>query len=106
MTKKRLEEILQGPKAIYNLNINMSPDSSNLTYHVMSLSCRNTATYGEYVKFEVYEIRAVDSMLGHDIHPLFHLGVKKNNVEVIPENGWTMAKLVNYLYGYFKEEDF
>ena len=106
MTKRRLEELLQCPKAIYNLNINMSPDSSNLEYHVMSLSCRNAATYGEYVKFEVYEIRATESMLGHEIHPLLHLGVKKNNVEVILENAWTMTKIVNYLYGYFKQEDF
>ena len=106
MTKKYLEEILQYPKAIYPLNINMSPDSSNLEYHTMKLSCRNAATHGEYVEFEVYEIRAIESMLGHGINPLLHLGVKKNNVEVIPENGWTRAKVVNYLYGYFKEEDF
>ena len=97
---------MKEPKAIYNLNINMSPDSSNLQYHVMSLSCRNADTYGEYVKFEVYEIRATDSTLGHETHPLLHLGVKKNNVEVIPENGWTMTKVVNYLYNYFKKEDF
>ena len=84
----------------------MSPDSSNLEYHTMKLSCRNAATYGEYVEFEVYEIRAIESMLGHGINPLLHLGVKKNNVEVIPENGWTRAKVANYLYGSFKEEDF
>ena len=106
MTKKRLEEILKAPKAIYPLHINGSPDCSNLEYHVISLSCRNAATYGEYVEFEVYEIRAIESMLGHGINPLLHFGVTKNNVEVIPENGWTINKVVNYLYGYFKEEDF
>lgn len=107
MTKKYLEDFLKlAPKAIYPLNINMSPDSSNLEYHVMRLSCRNAATHGEYVEFDVYEIRASHSTLGHDIKPLLHLGVKKNGVEVVPENGWTITKIVNYLITYFKEEEF
>ena len=100
-----MENFLNAKKVIYSL-YTLPAVNTNLEYHTMKLSCRNAATYGEYVEFEVYEIRAIDSMLGHDIHPLLHLGVKKNNVEVIPENGWSMTKIVNYLYTYFKEEDF
>lgn len=106
MNKKRLEEIIRGPKAIYNLNINMSPDDSNLEYHVLSLSCRNASTQGKYVKFDIYEIVATKSTLGYNIKPTLHFGIKKDNVEVCPENGWTITKAVNYLYTYFNEEDF
>lgn len=84
----------------------MSPDDSNLEYHVIKFSCRNASTNGNYVEFEVYEIRASKSSLGHDIKPLLHLGVKMNDIEIIPINGWTLKKIVDYLYTYFKEEDF
>lgn len=106
MNKKRIEEILRTPKAIYNLNINGSPDDSNLEYHVLSLSCRNCSTQGKYVQFEIYQIVAKKSTVGYDIKPTLHFGIKKDGVEVMPENGWTMTKAVNYLYTYFKEEDF
>lgn len=106
MTKKRLEEILKGSKAIYPLHINGSPDVSNFEYHVMSLSCRNAATHGDYVNFEIYEIKAIETTLGYGIRPVLHQGVIKNGVEVMPENGWTTKKVIDYLYNYFKEEDF
>lgn len=108
MNRKRLEEILRGPKAMYNLAImnNMPPAKSNLEYHTLKLSCKNCSTQGKYVEFDIYEIKAKVSTLGHDIKPTLHFGIKKDGVEVMPENGWTMAKAVNYLYTYFKEEDF